>query len=155
MNIENIRKVQDLLRAHPEQFDMTKFGDNNTRPPSLDSCGTAGCIAGWAAALAGDPIPGVTEPLNGDWRKRSEQIKAAQRAIVASAARYLGLGPVTFEEASYGMPNEDVPLQLFFIDNQSYLDDHLTLITADDAIAALDALIMSGEPAWPDLEDRL
>lgn len=46
--IDNLKKVRRLIEiAEPDMIDMARLG----RP----SCGTPGCIAGWALVAAGDP----------------------------------------------------------------------------------------------------
>jgi len=66
MNRENIKKVRDVIAALPAaRFAMDEWSWNQvtfrraTAREMLHGCGTVGCIAGWATALA-DP--------SGEWR---------------------------------------------------------------------------------------
>lgn len=66
MNRENIQKVRDVIAGlPPRRFDMSDYSsgpsDYPTAPELLHGCGTAACIAGWAAALAD---PDSKRPLN-------------------------------------------------------------------------------------------
>ena len=48
MNVELLKKVRDAILEHPDWFDMEYWlGDTKT-----SSCGTTGCIAGWAVSIS-------------------------------------------------------------------------------------------------------
>jgi hypothetical protein len=49
MNVELLRKVQEAILADPKSFDMSDFQRDT-------ECGTAYCIGGWAAKLAGERV---------------------------------------------------------------------------------------------------
>lgn len=149
MNVDNIRLVQDKISAHPERFDMESLGD----PVQLRdaTCGTAGCIAGWAAALAGWTPPNEEVP---EWPHADHFPKITENhlSIVQCAADFLGIAPepLQFNTLFFGSSqpiNNDVVNELFFIESQFVA---LTMVSANDAIAALDALIETGKPAWPE-----
>ena len=49
MNVENIKKVRDVILADPKNFDMKEWvGEYNE---DTGECGTACCIGGWATIL--------------------------------------------------------------------------------------------------------
>lgn len=52
LNIDLLQKVKAAILAEPEHFDMSWWTQEN-------DCGTAGCIAGWAVALAGGKSLGL------------------------------------------------------------------------------------------------
>lgn len=148
MNIENLRAVQAQIRAHPERLNMAEFAPKNDASQLIHNCGTRGCIAGWAAAMAGHKAPNLDEGSAYD--KALEN----QRALVQAAADFLGIstGPLEFRQ-EMGIPsNNEVVLQLFFAEDFLPGGD-LELYSADDAIAAIEAVITTGKPTWPTFSD--
>lgn len=65
--VRRLLKAKSQILAHPEQYDQTNFGGD-------DSCGTVGCIAGWL-----------------DLEENGEQIHR-QGGVQERALRLLGLG---------------------------------------------------------------
>lgn len=47
INVALLNRVADYIEAHPEQYDQDAW-------MLYDTCGTRGCIAGWAITLADD-----------------------------------------------------------------------------------------------------
>lgn len=157
MNIENLRAVQAQIRAHPERFDMSQFAPDNNPQRLKHDCGTAGCIAGWAAAMAGHKTPHLKPtPAQGErWTARhTEMTQENQRSLVQAAADFLGLAPapLTYFQETILPANNRVVLNLFFA--EEYLPGgDLEMLNADDAVNAIDALIANGHPTWPTFND--
>ena len=47
MNVELLKRIQEVIREEPRRLDMGSWGNSSNRVP----CGTVACIAGWAIAL--------------------------------------------------------------------------------------------------------
>lgn len=75
MNIELLREIQKCVLENPDRVFMPHFiSDIHTRQPrqgvgpdTIDNCGTAGCIGGWALMLAarrdGVSLPTTVEQI--------------------------------------------------------------------------------------------
>lgn len=65
MNVALLKQVAAQVSAAPRQLDMTTF-----------DCGTAACIAGWAARLSGQSLPAHDEEMgsNGDSFRRGKEL---------------------------------------------------------------------------------
>ena len=130
MNEANLRAVQDLLRAEPEHFDMSKvFGCRDDMSPqekedwrrrtqflpaseALRDCGTAACIVGYAGALD-DP-------------------KASHIIAMPLAMSWLGLTEAQ-AKALFTPPGWET---------HRFSPEH--------GIEAIETLIATGVPSWPD-----
>lgn len=53
MNIRLLRRIQKAILKYPDNFNMSVWGDLHDHGTSKPSCGTCGCIAGWACFLSG------------------------------------------------------------------------------------------------------
>lgn len=90
-NLPLLRKVLDHIDAHPDEWRQSVYGVQTEE----STCGTAFCIAGHAAVMAGaEPIwhgdggmTGVTDPEGGGWVE-----------VLDFAVGALGL---TYAEATY------------------------------------------------------
>jgi hypothetical protein len=125
LNIPLLRKIQRRIKREPRQFMMSHFFLDN--PEEIPNCGTAACIAGWAATLSRKANPArvnhqikeVTSRINShypDSSSMTEAVAAEKLGLHRDIARrlfYTNHWPNKFEsawaEASYDGPNH-VPL---------------------------------------------
>ena len=56
MNVERILQLADIIEVQPHAPAEADAGFNMAR--YTHPCGTPACIAGWALAMKGEPIPG-------------------------------------------------------------------------------------------------
>lgn len=126
MHKENINLLATFIESHPElPFDMGK--------PSPVTCGSAGCIGGFAAALWPE-IVGLIK------------FQCWDDALLASAL---------------GIPQDDVSLLCFPADNCNFADEdceegvrtmEYEQITRRGAISTLRRLASTGEVVWKEEE---
>lgn len=91
INTELLARVRDHILEEPRRYDQTTFGEASEDAP----CGTAACIAGWAAHLSGRvSLKKLRAPMN------------PVREIRQTAQRALGL---TDEEARVLFTGDPTP----------------------------------------------
>ena len=100
MNVDNLRKVKELILEEPRRINMLHWlqvGSKKELTASLGvdapSCGTIGCIAGWGATLACAESDKKLKTLKG----------AAQHVTYAAieAATYFGIDDLEYYELFY------------------------------------------------------
>lgn len=75
MNTENMLKVADLIEQHPQQFDM-----EIPRRVDVHTCGTIGCIGGFAGGLLSEKeagnmlLPEIGEKVFEITKKQAESL---------------------------------------------------------------------------------
>ncbi len=126
MNVDHMQATRDLIAHHHDRFTMNVWavGADGApiRPVDLaNECGSAGCIAGWAVAAAGE----VVDPL----------------VAAARACALLGLDP--WQGHDLFIPDGN---SVWARDGHPAAFGHIEVrdITAKDAIDMLDRII-SGE----------
>lgn len=71
MNTELLLEVKGKILANPDAFNMSSWGNPE---PSL-SCGTTGCIAGWAVILNQPTLPKTKKAWVTWWGKHEDDIE--------------------------------------------------------------------------------
>lgn len=60
INVDLLKKVAKHIEEEPKRLDMDRwfveYINLDKLPPFVPSCGTVGCLAGWAAHLGNQPI---------------------------------------------------------------------------------------------------
>lgn len=112
--------VRDTIKTRPEHFDMSIY---------IHDCGTPGCIAGYAIAVA----TGTNNlyPVLDETHKSPEVL----------ATDFLGLD---YESASELFKPQDE--YAYWLADKNFCSDEL--VTADHAIAVIDNLIATGKVDW-------
>lgn len=156
MNTERILELADMLDAHAEAvakleslspdmgFNMTTWGDKRRDDVSGHTCGTAACIAGWAAAAFG--YTGRAKKFN---PKRAEGLGdygCYNDGVIEVMGRVLGL-------------TEDQARRLFVPDDVwdygwllSYYE--FVSITPSEAAVCLRNLAATGKVDWTHVKER-
>lgn len=134
LNIELLKKVRDKIATTPEAYDQRLWGRHAETAP----CGTAACIAGWAAHLSGN--------LSLEYL----QTHSRDCTIGDIAEIEMGLYPGDRNVLFSGSPREDWP-QPFADDwGRATSDQERALV----AVAFLDEIIETGEVREPEDDDE-
>ncbi len=100
VNVELLRKVLEFITEHPDEWEQAEWLSRST-------CGTAGCVAGWAVVMDGQEIEWEPDVLdNGLTGYRASGTKQGLR-IDDAAREALGLTP--FEASEMFMAYNDLP----------------------------------------------
>lgn len=114
-NIELMSKIRDLLILEPNKHDqdswasipadLVKFNDGGT---AKVSCGTAGCVAGWATYFAGDKylVDGHSEYDEDTGIYYPTIVVAKNNKAIRLEARARDLLGLSYDEADYLFDSE-------------------------------------------------
>lgn len=134
LNIELLKKVRDKIATTPEAYDQAIWGRSAEDAP----CGTAACIAGWAAHLSGNV--------------NLEYLQTHSRDCGIGDIAEDALGLETRERyvlfASYPYQEWPEPFALNWKNAVSHKERALV------AVAFLDEIIETGEVRDPDEDDN-
>jgi hypothetical protein len=118
MNIELLKKVRDKIATTPEAYDQSIWGRSAKDAP----CGTAACIAGWAAHLSGHaPLERLQNNGNstsiGDIAQRELGIDYFERSTLFSAEPSASWpDPYNDDWDNAGSPQERATVAVAFLD---------------------------------------